>query len=90
MDVNLIRGSRLFPHAPYAYASVSHQAGLIFTAGACPLDENGKVTAPGDVGDRRVGPRYVFMRKSVRRPRWNGSATVLTGLFVGRSTREPP
>jgi enamine deaminase RidA (YjgF/YER057c/UK114 family) len=50
MDVNLIRSTRLFPGAPYAYAAVAHQAGLIFTAGACPLDENGKVTAPGDVG----------------------------------------
>jgi len=48
--VNLIRSTRLFPGAPYAYAAVAHQAGLIFTAGACPLDENGKVTAPGDVG----------------------------------------
>ena len=25
------------------------QAGLIFTAGACPLDEQGQVVAPGDV-----------------------------------------
>ena len=48
--MNLIRSTRLFPGAPYAYAAVAHQAGLIFTAGACPLDENGKVTAPGDVG----------------------------------------
>jgi enamine deaminase RidA (YjgF/YER057c/UK114 family) len=50
MGVNLIRSTRLFPGAPYAYAAVSHQAGLIFTAGACPLDEQGEVTAPGDIG----------------------------------------
>jgi enamine deaminase RidA (YjgF/YER057c/UK114 family) len=50
MGVNLIHGTRLFPGAPYAYAAVSHQAGLIFTAGACPLDEQGKVIAPGDIG----------------------------------------
>jgi enamine deaminase RidA (YjgF/YER057c/UK114 family) len=49
MGVNLIRSTRLFRGAPYAYAAVSHPAGLIFTAGACPLDEKGEVTAPGDI-----------------------------------------
>jgi enamine deaminase RidA (YjgF/YER057c/UK114 family) len=50
MGVNLIRSTRLFPGAPYAYAAMVGQAGLIFTAGACPLDERGQVTAPGDIG----------------------------------------
>ncbi|MGH3250309.1 MAG: RidA family protein [Trebonia sp.] len=50
MSVNLIRSSRLFLGAPYAYASAAHPAGLIFTAGACPLDEHGQVTFPGDFG----------------------------------------
>ncbi|MGD0558206.1 MAG: RidA family protein [Streptosporangiaceae bacterium] len=49
MDANLIRSTRLFPGAPYAYAAVSHRAGLIFTAGACPLDEKGQVTNPDDI-----------------------------------------
>jgi enamine deaminase RidA (YjgF/YER057c/UK114 family) len=46
MDANLIRSTRLFPGAPYAYAAVSHRAGLIF---ACPLDEKGQVTNPDDI-----------------------------------------
>jgi len=50
MGVNLIRSTRLFPGVPYAYAATVGQAGLIFTAGACPLDEKGQVTAPGDIG----------------------------------------
>jgi enamine deaminase RidA (YjgF/YER057c/UK114 family) len=50
MSVNLIRCSRLFPDAPYAYASAVYPAGLIFTAGACPLDEHGQVTFPGGLG----------------------------------------
>lgn len=33
----------------YAYAAIARQAGLIFTAGICPLDEGGAVVAPGDV-----------------------------------------
>jgi len=49
MAVSLIRSTRLFPGAPYAYAARAHPAGLILTAGACPLDEQGEVTAPGDV-----------------------------------------
>jgi len=49
MDVTLIRSPRLYAGAPYAYAATARQAGLIFTAGACPLDERGQVTAPGDV-----------------------------------------
>jgi enamine deaminase RidA (YjgF/YER057c/UK114 family) len=33
---------------PYSYAAVA-PAGTVFTAGACPLDEHGKVVAPGDI-----------------------------------------
>jgi enamine deaminase RidA (YjgF/YER057c/UK114 family) len=49
MNVHLVRSSRLFPAVPYAYAAIAGQAGLVFTAGACPLDEHGQVIAPGDV-----------------------------------------
>jgi enamine deaminase RidA (YjgF/YER057c/UK114 family) len=49
MSVHLVRSSRLFPGVPYAYAAVAGPACLVFTAGACPLDEHGQVTAPGDV-----------------------------------------
>jgi enamine deaminase RidA (YjgF/YER057c/UK114 family) len=38
--------ARLFPGAPYEYAVEAN--GLVFTAGACPLDEKGRVVAPGD------------------------------------------
>lgn len=46
--VQLIRSSTLAA-APYAYAATA-PAGtrLIFLAGACPLDGEGKTTAPGD------------------------------------------
>jgi len=49
MAVDLIRSTRLYPGAPYAYAAVSDGAGLVCTAGACPIDEQGQVTAPGDI-----------------------------------------
>jgi enamine deaminase RidA (YjgF/YER057c/UK114 family) len=38
----------LFPGAPYEYAAVAPAGALVFAAGACPLDENGTVVAPGD------------------------------------------
>ncbi|WP_300609672.1 RidA family protein [Trebonia sp.] len=47
--MNLIHSSRLFPAAPYAYAARVGQGDLVFTAGACPLDRQGRVVAPGDV-----------------------------------------
>jgi enamine deaminase RidA (YjgF/YER057c/UK114 family) len=36
----------LYPDTPYDYSAAA--GGLIFTAGACPLDEKGCVVAPGD------------------------------------------
>lgn len=50
MTVELIRSERLYDDVPYAYAAVAPPGALVFTAGACPLDENGVVVAPGDVG----------------------------------------
>ena len=45
MTVQLIRAADLYGGVPYAYASVAAVPSdeLVFTAGACPLDENGQV-----------------------------------------------
>lgn len=48
MPIRLIRSDQLYPGAPYAYAAIAPAGGLVFTAGACPIDEAGDVTAPGD------------------------------------------
>ena len=50
MTVSLIRAGRLYDGVPYAYAATAQAGDLVFTAGACPLDEDGLVVAPGDVG----------------------------------------
>jgi enamine deaminase RidA (YjgF/YER057c/UK114 family) len=44
----LIRSAQLYAGAPYAYAAVAPRGALVFTAGACPIDQQGLVTAPGD------------------------------------------
>ena len=49
MAVNLVRSARLFADTGYAYADRAGGSDLIFTAGACPLDKQGKVAAPGDL-----------------------------------------
>jgi enamine deaminase RidA (YjgF/YER057c/UK114 family) len=48
----LIRADHLYPGAPYAYAAVAPPGSLIFTAGACPIDAEGRVTAPGDYAEQ--------------------------------------
>jgi enamine deaminase RidA (YjgF/YER057c/UK114 family) len=48
--IELIRAPRLTDRVPYAYAAVAADVRrLIFTAGACPLDERGETVAVGDV-----------------------------------------
>jgi enamine deaminase RidA (YjgF/YER057c/UK114 family) len=49
MTVKLVRSDSLFKSAPYAYASIAPRGSLIFTAGACPLDDKGDVVGAGDV-----------------------------------------
>jgi enamine deaminase RidA (YjgF/YER057c/UK114 family) len=48
MTVELIRSSALTGDVPYAYAARVAAGHLVFTAGACPLDDEGVV---GPVGD---------------------------------------
>jgi enamine deaminase RidA (YjgF/YER057c/UK114 family) len=49
MAPQLVRSPRLFSGTPYAYAAIVPNTGLIITAGACPLDDQGRVVAPGDI-----------------------------------------
>ncbi len=49
MNVHLVRAPRLTQEVPYAYAAIAPPGSLIFTAGACPIDENDRVVGVGDV-----------------------------------------
>lgn len=49
-QVRLLHTDQLSPDVPYAYAAVTDApVRLVFTAGACPLDIDGRTVAPGDV-----------------------------------------
>ncbi|HEX5558324.1 MAG TPA: RidA family protein [Gaiellales bacterium] len=48
--ITLVRVPELAGAAPYAYAALPPAgARLLFTAGACPIDDAGATVAPGDV-----------------------------------------
>jgi enamine deaminase RidA (YjgF/YER057c/UK114 family) len=49
VTVRLVRAPQLTQEVPYAYAAVAPPGALIFTAGACPIDENDQVVGVGDV-----------------------------------------
>ncbi|MCI4062946.1 RidA family protein [Micromonospora sp. R77] len=48
MTVALVHVPELSDVAEYAYAATVSPARLVFTAGACPLDADGRTVAPGD------------------------------------------
>jgi enamine deaminase RidA (YjgF/YER057c/UK114 family) len=49
MDRKLRAVDGLYPDVPYSYAAIVPAGGMVFTAGASPLDESGRIVAPGDV-----------------------------------------
>jgi enamine deaminase RidA (YjgF/YER057c/UK114 family) len=49
MTVVLIRSGDLCARVPYAYAAVAPPGGLVFAAGACPIDKDMKVVGLGNV-----------------------------------------
>jgi enamine deaminase RidA (YjgF/YER057c/UK114 family) len=49
MPVELIRSESLSDEVPYAYAAVVSGGSLVFTAGACPLDDQGEVAPIDDL-----------------------------------------
>jgi enamine deaminase RidA (YjgF/YER057c/UK114 family) len=48
VSVELLRPDTLYPDVAYAYGAIAPPSRLVFTAGACPLDRQGRVVGPGD------------------------------------------
>jgi len=49
MTRHLISSKRLHHGVPYHYAAAASGETFVFTAGACPLDGDGRVVTPGDI-----------------------------------------
>lgn len=47
--ITLVRPTALYADAPYAYAAVAGSGRAVYTAGACPLDAEGRTVGVGDV-----------------------------------------
>jgi enamine deaminase RidA (YjgF/YER057c/UK114 family) len=43
-----VSSTALYADVPYEYAAVAAPGSTVFTAGACPLNADGEVVAPGD------------------------------------------
>ena len=57
MTRQLIHSERLHRDVPYHYAAAATGEMLVFTAGACPLDGNGRVVAPGPISSSKRARR---------------------------------
>jgi len=47
--ITFVRPAALSEQVPYAYAAVTDAGRAVYTAGACPLDAEGRTVAVGDV-----------------------------------------
>jgi enamine deaminase RidA (YjgF/YER057c/UK114 family) len=87
-SIELIRPPELTDRAPYAYAAVAHDVSrLVFTAGACPLDELGGTVAIGDA----TGQAEQVMANLAAALKAGGAAltdVVKTTVYVASRDRE--
>ncbi len=85
--IRFVRPPELASRAPYAYAAVVGPGRAVFTAGACPLDAEGRTVAPGDV----AGQARQVMANLVTTLRAAGAGlgdVVKTTVFVASSSQD--
>ena len=87
MTAELVRSTRLFSGAPYAYAATAPQTGLIVTAGACPLDDQGRVVAPGDIA-AQTRKAFDNLRITLEECGAELRDVLKTTIFVSSSSRD--
>jgi enamine deaminase RidA (YjgF/YER057c/UK114 family) len=85
--ISFVHPPGLHQAVPYAYAAVTDPGRTLFTAGACPLDADGRTVAVGDVAGqaRQVMANLVAVLEA-------GSATltdvVKTTVYVASANRD--
>ena len=79
--------TELYDGAPYSYFAIAPEGGLVFTAGACPLDADGDTVAPGDFAAQSA--RCVENLLAALAAAGSGLERVLkTTIFVASSDRD--
>jgi enamine deaminase RidA (YjgF/YER057c/UK114 family) len=74
----------LYPGTPYDYSATAR--GLVFTAGACPLDHEGRVVAPGDFG-RQAQQAVENLFAALAEHNVGADALLKTTVFVASTDR---
>jgi enamine deaminase RidA (YjgF/YER057c/UK114 family) len=85
--VELVRVPALAQGVPYAYAAVARDAALVLTAGACPLDVDGRVVGPGDVR-ARAGQVMANLRAALEAAGSDLSRVLRATVYVASDRRE--
>ncbi|MGH3097367.1 MAG: RidA family protein [Streptosporangiales bacterium] len=86
-SVELTRAPTLAGDVPYAYAAVARDASrLVFTAGACPLDEAGNTVAAGDVRGQ-AEQAMANLRAALQATGADLSDVVKTTVYVASDSR---
>lgn len=86
-EIIFVRPPELAPDVPYAYASVVDNHRMIFTAGACPLDRDGRVVAEGDV-TAQAAQAVANLKAALSASGASLSDVVKTTVYVASSRRE--
>jgi len=85
VPVDLVRTPDLYP-APYAYAALSTCGRLVFTAGACPVDQEGRVAERGDI-PAQTRRALANLRCALLASGADVSSVLKTTVYVASSSR---
>jgi enamine deaminase RidA (YjgF/YER057c/UK114 family) len=85
--VRLVRSDQLGEHARYADAALALGAGLVFTAGACPLDQAGEIVGVEDFA-AQAEQVMTNLRIALRAIGADLPDVVKTTIYVATSSRE--
>ena len=84
--MELVRVPTLTQDVPYAYAAIS-PGGTVYAAGACPLDGDGAVVAPGDVAGQ-TAQVMANLEESLRAAGSGLHDVLKTTVYVASSDRD--
>jgi len=87
MTRQLINSERLHHDVPYHYAAAATGETLVFTAGACPLDGDGHVVAPGDIPSQ-TRQALENLEIALHEANCQQGDVVKTTVFVASSSRD--
>ena len=87
MTRQLINSERLHHDVPYHYAAAATGETLVFTAGACPLDGDGRVVAPEDIPSQ-TRQALENLQIALREADCQQGDVVKTTVFVACSSRD--